>query len=269
MTDDARKAGEAGKAVKASGAPKGPITDTMKKPLAKRFYKEATAGADGPFHILLDGRAVKTPKKRALFLPTHALAEAVAAEWAEQGTMIEPGTMPLTRFANTAIDAVADSLDAVAGDIIAFAGSDHLCYRAGAPQELQQVQAGHWDPVLTWAREALGARFTVVNGVMPVEQPPAALSMMASALLPHDAFRLTGLHVLTTLTGSALLALAHARGFLTAGETWAAAHVDEDYQISLWGVDDEAERRRRLRRAEFDAASAFLKLLRDTQKSAS
>jgi chaperone required for assembly of F1-ATPase len=261
MSDDARKAGEAGKAVKASGAPKGPITDTMKKPRAKRFYKEATAGAGPPFQILLDGRAVKTPKKRALVLPTHALACAVASEWAAQGEMIEPGTMPLTRFANTAIDAVADSLAAVAGDIVAFAGSDLLCYRAGAPQELQQAQAVRWDPVIAWAREALGARLTIVNGVMPVEQPPAALSKIASALLPHDAFRLTGLHVLTTLTGSALLALAHARGFLTAGETWAAAHVDEDYQISLWGDDAEAENRRRLRRAEFDAASRFLAAL--------
>jgi chaperone required for assembly of F1-ATPase len=262
MSEEARKTGELGKAAKASGAPKGPITDTMKKPRAKRFYKAATAGADAPFQIFLDGRAVKTPKKRALVLPTRALSVAVAGEWAAQGAMIEPGTMPLTRFANTAIDAVADNLDSVAGDIVAFAGSDLLCYRAEAPQELQHAQAAHWDPVIAWAAEALGARLTVVNGVMPVEQPAAALSKIALALLPHDAFRLTGLHVLTTLTGSALLALAHARGFLTAGETWAAAHVDEDYQISLWGDDAEAENRRKLRRVEFEAASSFLAMLR-------
>ncbi len=264
MSDKAHSNGGA-----ASGAPKGPITDTMKKPRAKRFYKEATAGPEVPFQILLDRRAVKTPKKRALVLPTRALSVAVAAEWAAQGAMIEPGTMPLTRFANTAIDAVADSLDSVAGDIVAFAGSDLLCYRAEAPLELQQAQGVRWDPVIAWAREALGARLNVVNGVMPVEQPPAALSKIAEALLPPDAFRLTGLHVLTTLTGSALLALAHARGFLSGVETWAAAHIDEDYQISLWGDDAEAENRRKLRRAEFDAASAFLDLLRDTQKTAS
>ena len=245
----------------ASGAPKGPITDTMSKPLIKRFYKTVTVGEAAPFQLLLDGRAVKTPKKRALILPTRALADAVAAEWTAQAADINPATMPLTRFANTAIDAVADSLDEVSGDIVAFAGSDLLCYRAEAPQELSDAQAKRWDPVLNWARQTLGANFTVVPGVMPVEQSDATLAAIASALHPHDAFRLTALHVLTTLTGSALLAIAHARGALSVDDTWAAAHVDEDYQIALWGTDGEATERRIRRRTEFDAASRMLGML--------
>ncbi len=244
-----------------SGAPKGPITDTMMKPLAKRFYKDVSVGEGAFFQILLDGRVVKTPKKRALMLPTRALAGAVASEWAAQGAEINPAAMPLTRFANTAIDAVAESLEDVASDIVAYAASDLLCYRAEAPHDLALLQAKRWDPVIAWARDTLNARFTVVTGVMPVEQTPAALFPIASALQPHDAFRLTGLHVMTTLTGSALLALAHARGHLPAGDAWDAAHVDEDYQISLWGTDVEATDRRVRRRAEFDAAIRFLQCL--------
>jgi chaperone required for assembly of F1-ATPase len=243
----------------ASGAPKGPITDTMRKPQLKRFYNAASAGEGG--QILLDGRAVKTPKKRALKLPTPDSAAAVAAEWAAQGGEINPGSMPLTRFANTAIDAVADTLDAVAADIVAYAGRDLLCYRAKTPPELALQQAASWDPVVRWASETLHAHFVVVTGVMPVDQPPATLQKIAKTLEPHDAFRLTALHVMTTLTGSALLALADARGFLSASQAWSAAHIDEDYQIALWGQDEEAQHRRRLRTAEFDAASTFLTLL--------
>jgi chaperone required for assembly of F1-ATPase len=245
----------------ASGAPKGPITDTMAKPLIKRFYKEASVGEGAFFQILLDGRLVRTPAKRALVLPTKAAAEAVAHEWAAQIDVINPALMPLTRFSNTAIDAVADALDDVASDIVSYAGRDLLCYRAAAPEDLAHLQAAKWDPVLNWVQETFRARFTVVKGVMPVEQPNAALYPVASALQSYTAYQLTAMHVMTTLTGSALLALAHARGFLSSDDAWAAAHVDEDYQIKLWGQDEEASHRRALRTAEFQAASRFLSLV--------
>lgn len=246
----------------ASGAPRGPITDSMAKPLIKRFYKTASVGQGPPYPILLDGRAVKTPAKRALALPTRALAEAVAAEWAAQGEKIDPSRMPLTRSANTAIDSVAENLAAVAADIVAYAGSDLLCYRADAPVELVARQAKLWNPVIAWARDDLGARFNIGEGVKHVAQPADATAAIAAALEPYDAFGLTALHIITTLTGSVLLALALARGRLTGDEAWDAAHVDEDFQISQWGEDFEAAARRKARRAEFDAASRLLTLVK-------
>ncbi|MFN0219349.1 MAG: ATP12 family chaperone protein, partial [Hyphomicrobium sp.] len=222
---------------------------------------DVTFAAGAPYQVLLDGRVVKTPGKRPLAAPNAKLASAIADEWSAQVGHIDPASMPLTRYANTAIDAVADHQGAVAVDIAAYAASDLLCYRAEAPMELVVAQAARWDPVVAWAREALDAPFVVASGVMPVEQPPEAIAAIAAALLPHDAMRLTALHILTTLTGSALLAIAHARGRLTADEVWAAAHIDEDYQIALWGQDSEAAQRRKGRRIEFDAASRMLALL--------
>lgn len=256
-----KNGGETGRA-DATGGPKGPISDSFAKPRVKRFYKHVSVGEGAFFQILLDGRAVKTPRKRALILPTRALADLVAAEWAGQGGEIIPTAMHLTRFANTAIDAVADQKAEVARDIAAYAGSDLVCYRADSPDDLVALQSARWDPIVAWAASTLNARFLVVNGVMPVEQPQTALMPFASALDTFDAFGLTALHVLMTLTGSALIALAHARGYLDANEAWAAAHVDEDYQISLWGEDFEAIERRAARRTEFDAAVALLVALR-------
>lgn len=244
-----------------SGGPKSRISDSLSKPLPKRFYKAATLG-EGPWYpILLDGRAVKTPKKRALALPTKALAQAVRDEWDAQKATIDPSTMPLTRFANTAIDAVADTTTEVAADIVAYAGRDLLCYRAQAPLQLVERQSQAWNPIIDWARDTLGARFIVVESIMPVDQPVATLERFAAALEPLEPFRLTGLHVVTTLTGSALLTLALDRGFLPPAQVWGAAHVDEDYQITLWGEDYEAGEKRKQREAEFNAASRFLTLL--------
>lgn len=253
------RAGDAGSA--RSGGPKGPITDSLVKPLPKRFYKDVSVGEGAFFQVLLDGRPIKTPGKKALMLPTRALAGLVASEWSAQDTHIDPSTMPLTRFTNTAIDAVSAALDEVAADIVAYAGRDLLCYRASEQPQLAQQQAALWDPVLAWASEALGARFDVAQGVMPIDQPPATLKAFARALEPHDPYRLTALHVMTTLTGSAILALAYARGALDAAQAWTIALVDENYQIALWGDDYEASVKRGQRKAEFDAATSYLDAL--------
>jgi chaperone required for assembly of F1-ATPase len=213
------------------------------------------------FRILLDGKLARTPAKAELALPTRPLAEAIAAEWAAQGDHIDAATMPLTRLVNTAIDGVTPRLAQVRADIAAFASSDLVCYRAEGPEPLVEAQCQKWDPVLAWARDALGARFAVATGLMPVAQPEGAIAAVAAALEDLDPFRLAALHVMTTLTGSALLALAHARGALTVEAAWAAAHVDEDFQISQWGEDAEAAARRARRWAEMQAASRLLALL--------
>jgi chaperone required for assembly of F1-ATPase len=241
---------------------KTPGKEPLAPPLGKRFYKTVTvAEGDGGFAILLDGRPVRTPKKLPLAVPTRGLADAIAAEWAAQGAHIDPVTMPLSKLAITTLDGVAGHLAEVAADIVKFAGSDLLCYRAEAPEALQRLQAEAWDPVLRWAETAFGARFVNAEGVMSVKQSPEALDAVAAVVAPYDAMALAALHVMTTLTGSAILALAHAKGRLSADEAWAAAHVDEDWQISKWGVDVEAAERRARRWTEMQAASRFLALL--------
>src|SRR5262249_15870747 len=136
MSDGGRKAGDHHALERSSIVPPR-MTDSLAKPLARRFYKDAGTRADAPFRILLEGREVKTPKKRPLSVPTLALAEAIAAEWRAQEIFVDPARMPFTRFANTAIDAASEALDAVAADIVIYAGSDLLCYRAQRPEELK------------------------------------------------------------------------------------------------------------------------------------
>jgi chaperone required for assembly of F1-ATPase len=231
-------------------------------PRPKRFYRTVSVGgADPAFRVLLDGRPMRTPAKRELAVPSLALAEALAAEWDAQGEHIDPASMPLTRLVNSAIDGVAGREDEVRADIAKHAASDLVCYRAEAPAGLVRRQAGAWDPVLAWAHEALGARLVLGRGIVPVAQPQAALAAIECALAGLDTFSLAVHHVMTTLMGSALLALAQASGRLTAEEAWAAAHVDEDWQISQWGEDAEARARRDRRWADMQAASRLLALL--------
>ena len=230
--------------------------------LPKRFYKEVTTAPEGEgVAVLLDGKPIRTPAKAKLVVPSRALAEDIAEEWRAQTERIDPATMRLTKLANSAIDGVRGREAAVLDDLIAFAGSDLLCYRADAPEGLIAKQNEHWDPVFAWAKQELGAPFRLAQGIDHVPQPQGSLDRIRERLMGLDAFGLAALHVMTTLTGSALLALAVVLKRLTPDQAWAAAHVDEDWQISQWGEDAEAAQRRARHRQEFDASCRLLDLL--------
>ena len=235
----------------------------MRQALPKRFYSDApvAATAEG-FAVHLDGRPVRTPGRALLALPSEAAAALVAVEFSAQGETIDPVSMPVLRLVNTALDGVAADTQAVLEDVMRFSASDLVCYRAGEPEALVVRQAQAWDPVLDWARSALGARFFLAEGVMHVEQPRESVGAVGLWLRQRDEpLRLAALHVMTTLTGSALIALAVEAGGLGPDEAWAAAHVDEDWNAELWGEDAEAAARRQSRRRDFDAAVALLRAL--------
>ena len=229
----------------------------------KRFYQEVGVEreADGQFAVRLDGKPVRTPGKAPLQFPTAALADAAAQEWREQGARIDPSSMQLTKLANSVIDGVAGQEKAVIEDLLKYAASDLLCYRADAPEGLVARQRRHWDPVLAWAKEELDAPMRLSEGVTHVEQPVASLDEIRKRVAVFDVWRLAALHVMTSLLGSALLALAVALGRLSPEEAWTAAHVDEDWQIAQWGEDQEARERRKNRFRDYQAAAKMLELL--------
>lgn len=229
--------------------------------LPKRFYKDVAVSGEGHgFGLLLDGKAVRTPGKAPLTVPTKALAEGIAEEWRAQGDRIDPTTMPLTKMANSAIDGVVGRTEAVVDDILAHARADLLCYRADGPQGLIEAQAEQWDPVIAWAADALHAPFNLAEGVVHAVQPESSIAALRTEVEKLDAFGLAALHIMTTLTGSALLPLAVVLKRLDPDAAWKAAHVDEDWQISRWGQDAEAKARRAARRRDFDAAARALEL---------
>jgi chaperone required for assembly of F1-ATPase len=229
--------------------------------LRQRFYAEAATAAVAQGHaVRLDGKPVRTLAGRALVAPTLELARAIAGEWEAQHEVIDPAKMPLMRLANAIIDGVSDRAGPVAAEVEKYLASDLICYRANAPQGLVERQARYWDPIVRWAGEALGARFAVGEGVIHVTQPVSAL-VAARVKIPSDPWRLGAVHAVTTLTGSALIALAVAHARLNAEEAWQAAHVDEDWNMEQWGRDELALERRAFQYADLQAAALVLQSL--------
>jgi chaperone required for assembly of F1-ATPase len=237
----------------------------MRPERPRRFFKEAGVNeTEDGYALLLDGRVARTPGKNRLVHASRALMERVAQEWAGQGESLDPADMPFTRLLNAAIDGVARTMEETRAGIGRYAGSDLLCYRAEAPETLARLQAEAFDPVLRWARGTLGARFNLAAGVMHVDQPPETLAAVRSALEAFDdPVVLAALSAMTNLTGSALLALATAHGFLDPEEAWRIAHLDEDFQNERWGVDEEAAARRAARWREMQAAAIALAATRE------
>jgi chaperone required for assembly of F1-ATPase len=234
--------------------------------LRKRSYREvAIEKAIAPnatgYAVLLDGKAINTPAGAALTLPSEALALAVAEEFRAQGKNIRPETMIFTRLANTAIDRVAPNRQAAVDEILSFARSDLLCYRAEAPQELATRQAGVWDPLLQWAQREYHAALHTTFGIEFVEQPAEALQALERVLAARAAFTLAGLHAAATLLGSTIIALALCDGRFGADDAFAAAQLDEMYQAEKWGQDSEALLRWSRKAAELTKIAEFFAMI--------
>ncbi|MBN9515282.1 MAG: ATPase [Alphaproteobacteria bacterium] len=234
----------------------------------KRFYKETAVDAcDGGFRVLLDGRPMRTPAKTVLVVPTRALAEAIAGEWAgvPEKEEIKTALLPLTRLAATGLDRVPGQREQVIDDTAKYAGSDLLCYRASGPSSLVERQKDTWQPLLDWAAERYGARLAVVEGMSFVTQSPEALVTLRAAVAAHGDMALSSLYNLTHIAGSLIVALAVAERRLTAEDAFAAAQLDDLYQVERWGDDPTALEQRTGVRRDIVAGSRFLELLEGTR----
>lgn len=228
----------------------------------KRVYKQvSTRPAEGGWGVALDNRAMRTPGRNDLIVPSETLAAAIAAEWDAQREEVRPLTMSLTRLAATAIDRTASQRDQVVAETANYAGTDLVCYRADHPPELAARQQSVWQPLLDWANWRYDAALAVTSGVIPTGQSAASLRAFAAAVAAHDNFRLTALHTLTAACGSLVIALALLEGRVDAPTAFTASQLDETFQIEAWGEDAEAAARRRALAADIEAAARFLSLL--------
>ena len=230
----------------------------------KRFYKETAVDAgDGGFRVLLDGRPMRTPAKAVLVVPTEPLAGAIAKEWRDvpEKAEINASHLPLTRFAATGLDRVTAQRERVIEDTAKYAASDLLCYRATDPASLVQRQHQLWQPLLDWLAERYDARLVVASGTMFVAQPPAAVAALRAAVAAHGDLALSALYNLTHIAGSLGIALALSEQRLSAVDGFAAAQLDELYQLERWGEDPMATKRHDGIRRDIEAGQRFLALL--------
>jgi chaperone required for assembly of F1-ATPase len=235
-----------------------------KRELPKRFYK--TVGvepADGGFAVTLDGKPSRTPGRVPVVVPVAGIATTMAEEWAAQGERIDPVTMPMVRLVNSILESGPDKAPAFRAEIAKYAGNDLLLYRAEGPASLVAAQEKLWDAALVKLARHFEVAFQPTIGIVHQPQPPATLARLGAALEEEGHFVLGALDVITTLTGSGLLAIALHQRLLSPDAVWETAHVDEDFQQSQWGTVVEAAERRARRRTEFDAAVKLLELMRD------
>ncbi|WP_027835136.1 ATP12 family chaperone protein [Maritalea myrionectae] len=240
----------------------GRAQEHAKQPLPKRFYKEvSTDELDGQHRVLLDGKPIKTPGKKTVGFPDPKLAQLVADEWAAVEEKIDPAKMPLTRICNTIVESGDEYLAPVRAELLKYAANDLLFYRAEGPDSLVELQRQHWDAPLQVFEREHGATFKLVAGVMHVAQPQESHEKIGALINRYGLYSAFAAMSITSITGSALLAIGLREGHFDAEQVWTAAYVDEDYQASQWGEDDQAMAARAYKRKDFDAAVQLFDLL--------
>ena len=227
--------------------------------IKKVFWKSVTVQKDGfDYVIYLDNHLLKTPKKSLIKLPNQKLADLVAKEWVEQINEIDYNIMPVNRLANAAIDKVGNNVDEVITLLGEYAGTDLLCYRVEEPNELIDQQILYWDPYIKWAEEKFSIKLNVTNGIVPIEQPVETMHLLISKMKNMSTFKLTVFHELVTISGSYILSLAAVENAMPSENIWNAAILDENWQSSAWGEDQEQKKNLELKRVGFFKAIEVL-----------
>ena len=137
--------------------------------LPKRFYKQASAG-DGRRRPHRAARRPPDPDARpraGARARKPRIAEIMAAEWNAQGEEIDPETMPVVRLVNAALEGGEAVLPDFRAEVLKYAGTDLLFYRADSPAELRDEQERHWDPILTALARHFGVGFETTQRHRP------------------------------------------------------------------------------------------------------
>ncbi len=225
----------------------------------RRFYTVAsTKAVEGGFAVTLDGRIPKTPAKASLILPNLASALLVAAEWDAQGDAVIPASMPLTRLVNVVIDRAAETRTAMIEEVVKYAGTDLVSYRAPSPKTLVQAQAHAWDPLMTWAFETYGVELQLTYDAMAIPQPPESMIALRQAIEPFDDWHLTALAFANGLAGSAIVALALVCRHIDGETAFKAIRVEENWQAARWGADPDEEHVANARRLDLIAVGTLV-----------
>lgn len=229
----------------------------------KRFYKQATVQAvDGGWRAELDGRPIRTAGGRPQVVTTQALAQALASEWAEQGEVIDTAAFRYRDLADFAIDAVSPNRETVIAELLPYAETDTLCYRADPDEALYKRQMEVWEPLLKSAEDRLGVAFTRISGIIHKPQPEATLQRLRAELEKLGDFELAALKMLSSLAASLVIAFEAIRPDADAQALWKAAELEADWQVELWGEDWEAAERRAARFEAFTLAMRLAALSR-------
>jgi len=219
-------------------------------------------GQGAGFAILLNGKAkALTPLRKTLFLPRKELAEAVAQEWRAQTGKINKEKLKLTQIACVAVDLVADKRDEVYTDILVYADTDLVCYRAGNIPALYSEQEKLLNPIVAWAKDKFHIELNITDGVMPIAQPAENNALLRGAIAAYDDYKCALLATVTKSLGSVILALAFCEKRINAEEAFILSHLEEAYENEKWGVDAEKEAKMQKMNDELLVAAHFLSLL--------
>ena len=231
----------------------------------KRFYKLVSSKkvSDG-YALQLDGKNIKTPLGQVIQAPTQALMDAIVLEWAEQGEKVKPETMPLTQILTTAIDKIRDR-EKITESCMRYLDTDLVCYWCKDPEELAKKQKEVWGAWVKWFESHFEVPLYTTKKIEALTQDEEAHKRVWNYIESLDDTYFTIVQIMTSLSGSLILALAFSEGDITPEEIYEASYLEELYRGDIYNEDvhgaapnEEAERE--LFKRDAKAALTYLTL---------
>ena len=115
-----------------------------------------------------------------------------------------------------------------------------ICYFANSPVELVDLQNKEWLPLINYMESSYNIELIYTSKLFSINQKPDSLLKLKNILNEINIFKLSAIYTLSQITKSIIISLALVNNKISAKKAFENSNLEELYQISKWGKDEEA-----------------------------
>mgnify|MGYP001206920576 FL=1 len=208
--------------------------------LIKNIKIDIVQGKKGKYLLNINNKSLKTPDGNIIELPSIKLAKILLKDYESSFKSKPLNIVRPIKITNTAIDKIKPNNIFYINEITDNLNNDMICYFANSPVELVDLQNKDWLPLINYMKSSYNIELIYTSKLFSINQKPDSLLKLKNILNEINIFKLSAIYTLSQITKSIIISLALVNNKISAKKAFENSNLEELYQISKWGKDEEA-----------------------------
>ena len=208
--------------------------------LIKNIKIDIVQGKKGKYLLNINNKSLKTPDGNIIELPSMKLAKILLKDYESSFKSKPLNIVRPIKITNTAIDKIKPNNIFYINEITDNLNNDMICYFANSPVELVDLQNKDWLPLINYMKSSYNIELIYTSKLFSINQKPDSLLKLKNILNEINIFKLSAIYTLSQITKSIIISLALVNNKISAKKAFENSNLEELYQISKWGKDEEA-----------------------------
>ena len=208
--------------------------------LIKNIKIDIVQSKKGKYLLTINNKSLKTPDGNTIELPSMKLAKILLKDYESSFKSKPLNIVRPIKITNTAIDKIKPNNIFYINEITDNLNNDMICYFANSPVELVDLQNKDWLPLINYMKSSYNIELIYTSKLFSINQKPDSLLKLKNILNEINIFKLSAIYTLSQITKSIIISLALVNNKISAKKAFENSNLEELYQISKWGKDEEA-----------------------------